>query len=76
MAKKTGTLVRTGLAIAATALAEAAVQQVAQDPRVQRKAREIATATGRALKRTVKKVTGKRGGKTRTSRRTAARRKK
>jgi hypothetical protein len=76
MGKKTGKLVRTGLAIAVTTLAEAAVQRAAQDPRVRRKAKEIVVSTGRALKRTVKKVTGTRGRKTKSSRRATVRRKK
>jgi hypothetical protein len=75
MAKKTRKLVRTGLAIAATTLAEAALQEAATNPRVRRKAKEIAAATGRALKRTLKKVTGKRGRKTKSSWRAVARRK-
>jgi len=74
MGIKTGKLVRTGLAIAATTLAEAALQRAAEDPRVRRKAKEIVVSTGRALKRTVKKVIGKRGRK--TSQRATVRRKK
>jgi hypothetical protein len=74
MAKKAGKLVRTGLAIAATTLAEAALQRAAEDPRVRRKAKELVVSTGRALKRTVKKVIGKRGRK--TSQRPTVRRKK
>jgi hypothetical protein len=66
-AKKTRKIVRTGLAIAATTLAEAALQQAAQNPRVRRKAGEMVASTGRALKRTVKKVAGKRGRKKKSS---------
>jgi hypothetical protein len=74
MAKKTRKLVRTGLVIAATTLAEAALQQAAENPRVRRKAKAIVASAGRRLKRTVKKVTRKRGRK--TSRQAALRRKK
>jgi hypothetical protein len=59
MAKKTRKLVGAGLALAATTLAEAALQEAARNPRVRRKAKEIAASAGRAVKRTVKKVTGK-----------------
>ena len=76
MAKKTKKLVRAGVALAATTLAEAALQEAARNPRVRRKAKEIAGSAGRALKRTVKKVTGKRSPKTKSSVRAAARRKK
>ena len=74
MGKKTGKLVRTGLAIAATTLAEAALQRAAEDPRLRRKAKEIVVSTGRTLQRTVKKVIGKRGQK--ISQRATVRRKK
>jgi hypothetical protein len=67
MAKKTRKLVRAGLTLATTALAEAAVQRAAQNPRVRRKAGEIVAPTGRALKRTVKKVTAKRPRKKKSS---------
>jgi hypothetical protein len=60
MAKKTRKLVGAGLVLAATTLAEAALQEAARNPRVRRKAKEIAASAGRAVKRTVKKVTGKR----------------
>jgi len=74
MGRKTGKLVRTGLAIAATTLAEAALQRAAEDPRLRRKAKEIVVSTGRTLQRTVKKVIGKRGQK--ISQRATVRRKK
>jgi len=74
MGRKTGKLVRTGLAIAATTLAEAALQRAAEDPRVRRKAKEIVVSTGRTLQRTVKKVIGKPGQK--ISQRATVRRKK
>jgi hypothetical protein len=74
MAKKTRKLVRTGLALAATTLAEVALQEAAENPRVRRKAKELVASTGRALKRAVKMVGGKRGGKTKPGRRAAARR--
>ena len=64
MAKKTRKLIGAGLALAATTLAEAALQEAATNPRVRRKAKEIAASAGRALKRTAKKVTGKRRRKT------------
>ena len=69
MAKKRKNLVRTGLAIVATTLAEAALQQAAENPRVRRKAKEIAVSTGRALKRKVKKIAAKRGRKKTSSKR-------
>jgi hypothetical protein len=76
MAKKTKKLVRAGVALAATTLAEAALQEAARNPRVRRKAKEIASSAGRALKRRVKKATGKRSRKTKSSVRAAARRKR
>jgi hypothetical protein len=75
-AKKTRKLVRTGLTIAATTLAEAALQQAADSPRVRRKAKALVASTGRALKRTAEKVIGKRRRKVKSRQRPAARRKK
>lgn len=65
MAKKTRKLVAAGIALAATTLAEAALQEAATNPRVRRKAKEMAASAGRTLKHTVKTVTGKRRRKTR-----------
>lgn len=67
MAKKTRKLVRAGVTLAAVTLAEAALQEAARNPRVRRKAGEIVASTGRALKRTVKKVTAKRRRKKKSS---------
>jgi hypothetical protein len=63
MGKKTRKLVRAGLALAAATVVEAALQEAARNPRARRKAKEIAISTGRAVKRRVKKVTGKRSRK-------------
>jgi hypothetical protein len=57
--KKTRKLVRAGLALAATTLAEAAVLKAAKNPRVRQKAKDIVRSAGRALKRSAKKLTGK-----------------
>jgi hypothetical protein len=74
-AKKTRNLVRTGLTIAATTLAEAALQEAAENPRVRRQAKALVTSTARSLKRAVKKVTGKRARKAKPSRRSTVRKK-
>jgi hypothetical protein len=76
MAKKTRKLVRTGLVIAATTLAEAALQQAADNPRVRRKAKAVLASAGRTLKGTVRKVTGKGSRKNKSGQRAATGRKK
>jgi hypothetical protein len=73
--KKTRKIVRAGLGLAASTIAQVALEEAAEHPRVRRKAKKIAASTGRALKRTAKKV-GRRGRKSGSKASGTARRKK
>jgi hypothetical protein len=82
MARKNRTLARTALALAATTVAEAVVQKLADDPKFRRKVKAKAKAavgsTRKALKRSGKKLARavKKRGKSKTAPKRAARRKK
>jgi mevalonate pyrophosphate decarboxylase len=54
--KKIRKLARTALALAATTVAEVALQKIADNPKVQRKAKAAAGSASRSLKRTGKKL--------------------
>jgi hypothetical protein len=57
MARKTRKLARSALALAATTVAEVAIQKLAEDPRVRRKAKNLARSAAKALKQQKKKLT-------------------
>jgi hypothetical protein len=73
--KKTRKILRGGLGLAASTIAQVALEEAVEDPRVRRKAKKIAASTGRALKRTAKKV-ARRGRKTGPKKDQTTRRKK
>jgi len=82
MARKNRKLAKTALALAATTVAEAVVQKMADDPefrrKVKAKAKAVAGTARKALKRTGKKLARaiKKGRKSKTGPKRAGRRKK
>lgn len=84
MAGKTRKLARSALGLAAASVAEVALQKLAENPRVRRKAKSVARSAKKILKRTGKKLTRavkprakvKSGGKAKSGRRGTARKRK
>jgi hypothetical protein len=79
MARKKRKLARGALALAATTIAEVALQKLADNPKVKRKAKAVVGSAGRSLKRSGRKLLratkgrGKKQAGNRGRRKTAAR---